>query len=119
MTNKHEAPTGSFEGYTPGPWYVSKHDSNLCNVWKDYSDERELIAITIDKWEEAEANAELIAAAPGLLAERDQLREALEAGYMIVHGKAHIRSNKDIPMSISDAKRERLIRNALRGVPHG
>ena len=56
-----------FNGHTPGPWYVSKHD-DYRRVWKDYGDERVLIAATFDNWEDSYENARLIAAAPDLLA---------------------------------------------------
>jgi len=64
--------------HIPGPWYVSKHGSDRCSVFKDYGDERELIANAIDTWEEAEANAQLIAAAPELLEAAEELQLLLE-----------------------------------------
>ena len=63
----------NFTGHIPGPWYADDNE-----VYKDYGDERELIATANIKWEECMFNAELIAAAPDLLAERDRLREALQ-----------------------------------------
>jgi hypothetical protein len=61
------------ENYTPGPWYVSDHE-DYTQVWKDYGDERVLIAEANDNWLEARQNALLIAAAPELLS---ALEEAL------------------------------------------
>ena len=115
-----------FEGHTPGPWRWDDEYKGCRTelMGPNYdtvasAEDRSGYPYTDAAIEISRADAELIAAAPDLLAERNQLREALESGYMIVRGKAHIRSKKDIPMPIPDAKRERLIRNALRGVPHG
>jgi hypothetical protein len=40
------------------------------------------------------------------------LREALEQGYMMVNGKAYIRSHNGIAMAM-DERRERIVRRAL------
>lgn len=40
------------------------------------------------------------------------MREVLEAGYMMSHGRAYIRAGNDVPMEMKP-KRERIVRKAL------
>lgn len=64
--------------HTPGPWVVKESgEANVCTIMR--TDERNWLAIVRQNGElsvatEA-ANAELMASAPDLLAERDRLRE--------------------------------------------
>lgn len=92
--------------HTPGPWRTSNgqgqyHTSVLCNGWRSSRDKVVICSIspaprTPAAWEEAEANARLIASAPDLL---DALKQALEqlqayramlAGHQSVVRKARI-----------------------------
>ena len=63
------------EGHTPGPW----RESNGIFAIVDF--QNRAIVLDLAEWmtaSERDANAALIAAAPELLAENKQLREALE-----------------------------------------
>ncbi len=75
-------------GHTPGPWcidaqYIVAPDQQDANNWDE---------ATICQWGSysTEANARLIAAAPETAAERDRLREALEAIVLIRDGRTHM-----------------------------
>ena len=65
--------------HTPGPWYVEQDG----DAWKINSDEcgialvHDPIAIELDRADEIEANARLIAAAPELLEALDELTTLL------------------------------------------
>lgn len=76
-----------FEGHTPGPWRVVQfggypvvrkqfrddHHMDICNAVHGYMYAEKYLGCT--EYENQQANARLIAAAPDLLAENERLRE--------------------------------------------
>lgn len=62
---------------TPGPWHVEHYDWNLVVVHEDVNDPRLRTAVCdLRPSSEQHSNAELIALAPSLLAQRDALLAA-------------------------------------------
>lgn len=72
MTSKDE-----FAGHTPGPWAHQKEGVRFVIVHEGGYGSALVHAATTGLHYDNEANAKLIAAAPRLLSEREELREAL------------------------------------------
>jgi len=68
--------TGTISGFTPGKWEVKTASIRSPHGVRVVAGKR-YFAISGETQEEAEANAALIAAAPDLLRENEELREAI------------------------------------------
>ena len=88
----YEQETPAYYGHTPGPWSIGQYRNGHDEAWRNkpsydvavYDSDSVKVALVEqwvgEKWErESEANACLVAAAPDLLRERDQLRAQLAA----------------------------------------
>ena len=76
-----------FEGHSPGPWWVD-NDTKGFGVWANLGRAGAMKVCSCGYAGFDISNAELIAAAPDLLAERNQLREAFEKFINQVHENA-------------------------------
>lgn len=73
--------------HTPGPWEVARHGTTPGNTSIEVQTETGLPVAVMSYCGRAEENAELIASAPALLAERDALRserDKLKAAIRVV-----------------------------------
>lgn len=95
------APAPSLTGHTPGPWIAQsakdfspgRHDDNR---WTVHANGLPLIAVVEQYYGAAEANARLIAQAPALLRERDELRHQHECLIEVMERVCDIADGKTI-----------------------
>ena len=73
-----------FEGHTPGPWTLKKSSHSIVRGAKVIASVHNHLHKGMTE-AETDANADLIAAAPELLAEREKLRDALQDIYDVTH----------------------------------
>ena len=84
--------------HTAGPWFVNDSTKNGFEVWADIGAGQFRVAVTGHAYTFDKANADLIAAAPELLAELEKLSERINniygAGFDTVTARAAIAKAK-------------------------